>query len=93
MLRGGTGIFFFPIGTTGVTQTGFSQTTQLAATNDSYLTPYATLANPFPDGILLPGSSLNGSTIARSLLLVAFPDLPAYRRTPETTAAPPSAIS
>src|SRR5205814_130516 len=40
--------------------TGFSQTTTLVPTNDTYLTPYATLANPFPQGIQQPAGSANG---------------------------------
>ena len=63
VLRGGTGLFVFPLGTVGVNQPGFSQSTSLVPTQDSYLTPYATLANPFPDGIQKPtGSSLGLST-------------------------------
>ena len=63
VIRGGTGIFVFPLGTTGVNQPGFSQSTSFVPTLNSYLTPYATLANPFPDGIQKPtGSSLGLST-------------------------------
>lgn len=60
VIRAGTGIFVFPIGATGVNQPGFSQTTSVVATNDSYLTPYATLANPFPDGIQQPTGAALG---------------------------------
>lgn len=63
VLRGGTGIFVFPLGTGGVNQVGFSQTTSVVPTNDSYLTSFATLANPYPAGIQLPtGSSLGLAT-------------------------------
>lgn len=63
VLRGGTGVFLFPIGTTGVNQTGFSQQTTLVPTLNSFLTPSATLANPFPNGIQTPtGSSLGLAT-------------------------------
>lgn len=63
VIRGGVGVFVAPLGTTGVNQPGFSQTTSLVATNDSYLTPYATLANPFPTGIQAPtGASLGLGT-------------------------------
>jgi hypothetical protein len=50
-------------------QEGFSQTTQMVVTNNSYLTPAATLSNPFPNGLVQPtGSSLglatyNGQTV------------------------------
>jgi hypothetical protein len=63
VIRGGFGLFVFGLGTTGVTQTGFSQSTQFVATLNGYLTPAATLANPFPDGIQQPtGSKLGLAT-------------------------------
>jgi len=63
VIRGGFGIFVFPIGAVGVNQAGFSQSTSLVATLDSFLTPHGTLANPFPDGIQQPtGSSLGLAT-------------------------------
>lgn len=44
-------------------QEGFSATTQFVPTLDNYVTPYATLKDPFPDGITSPaGSSLGLST-------------------------------
>ncbi len=60
VLRGGMGIFFVPYGVTGYNQTGFNQRTELVATNDGYLTPAATLSNPFPSGILQPIGSSQG---------------------------------
>lgn len=60
VFRGGFGIYNNSIGAylTGPT-TGFSQTTSLVPTNDSYVTPYATLSNPYPGGIMTPvGSAL-----------------------------------
>ena len=42
-------------------QEGYSQTTQLVATNDNYLTPAATLSNPFPNGIVRPAGSSAGT--------------------------------
>ena len=55
VFRGGFGIFNNSIGAylTGPT-TGFSQTTSLVPTNDSYVTPYATLSKPYPQGIQTP---------------------------------------
>jgi hypothetical protein len=62
-IRGGAGIFYFPYGIAGNNAPGFSQTTPLVATNDGYLTPAASLANPFPNGIQQPsGSSLGLAT-------------------------------
>ncbi len=64
VLRAGFGIFNNSIGAylTGP-NTGFSQSTTLVPTNNSYLTPYATLSNPFPQGISTPtGSALGINT-------------------------------
>jgi hypothetical protein len=62
VIRGGTGVFFFPINGvgTGIDQTGFSQQTLLVSSLDGNLTPYATLANPFPDGIQVPSGTAQG---------------------------------
>lgn len=63
VIRGGVGVFFFAFGTQGITQTGFSQNTPVVASLNSFLTPNATLANPFPTGIQQPtGSSLGLAT-------------------------------
>ncbi|MFN0104584.1 MAG: carboxypeptidase regulatory-like domain-containing protein [Bryobacteraceae bacterium] len=63
VLRGGVGIFYFPYGVIGNQAPGFSQTTPLVATNDGYLTPAASLANPFPNGLqTATGSSLGLAT-------------------------------
>ncbi len=66
VIRGGFGIFVYPIGTEGglppsssqppLNQEGFSQTTQMTVTNNNFLTPATTLANPFPNGIQPPGT-------------------------------------
>ncbi len=62
-IRGGVGIFFFALGTTGINQPGFSQSTPLVASLDGFLTPAATLSNPFPNGIQQPtGASLGLET-------------------------------
>jgi hypothetical protein len=60
VLRGGFGIFVAPIGTTGINQPGFSQsTTVLGSGTTGGLTPAVTLSDPFPGGIKQPtGSSL-----------------------------------
>lgn len=62
-LRGGFGIFNSSVGRTDPIATGFNQTTQLQASQDGYLTPYGTLSNPFPSGLIEPvGSSLGLAT-------------------------------
>lgn len=64
VLRGGVGVFVFPLGTTGINQPGFSATTPiLGASATGGLRPTATLANPFPQGVSQPtGSSLGLAT-------------------------------
>jgi hypothetical protein len=42
------------------TQEGFSQSTPLTPSNDNYLTPAATLSNPFPSGIQKPAGASGG---------------------------------
>lgn len=42
------------------TQAGFSQSTTLVSTNDTNVTPFATLQNPFPQGIRGPSGSGDG---------------------------------
>jgi hypothetical protein len=62
VFRGGFGIYNNSIGAylTGP-NTGFSQTTNLVPTNNSYLTPYATLSDPYPGAsIQQPVGSANG---------------------------------
>ena len=60
VIRGGVGVFYNTYGTTGIQQPGFSQQTALAATLDNYLTPAATLSNPFPNGIQQPAGASKG---------------------------------
>ena len=60
VVRGGFSQFYFPIITTGVNQPGFSQTTDFVSTLNSYLSPNATLSNPFPNGIQQPSGSTLG---------------------------------
>ena len=70
VIRGGFGLFGMPIavagngetsGTVTLNQEGFSQTTQFSATGNNYLTPSATLSNPFPNGIAAPAGSSAGA--------------------------------
>jgi hypothetical protein len=60
VLRGGFGLFYFPLGISGVIQTGFSQATLLVPTLDGFQSPAATLNNPFPNGILQPTGASRG---------------------------------
>jgi hypothetical protein len=72
VVRGGLGLFVAPItiATLQVSgaystsplglQSGYSQSTSLVPTNNNYLTPSATLGNPFPGGIQQPAGSAAG---------------------------------
>ena len=66
-VRGGYGIFYDVLGTNRITvnQVGYSRDTPLTPSLDNGQTFIATLANPFPDGLLEPvGSSLGLMTNA-----------------------------
>jgi len=59
VLRGGYGIFFAPQWFGGGYNPGFSQSTPYTGTVNNGVTPYTTLSNPFPTGLLTPhGRSL-----------------------------------
>jgi hypothetical protein len=74
VIRTGFGLFEAPIGVsyvgpdgkystsprTPLGQEGFSQSTPFTATNNNYLTPAATLSNPFPSGFLAPAGTAGG---------------------------------
>ena len=62
VFRGGYGIYFEPIGVpnSDVIQTGFTQTTQLVPSVNNGQNFIATLANPFPAGVLLPTGASGG---------------------------------
>jgi hypothetical protein len=64
VIRGGAGVFVFPLGTTGLNQTGFSQSSPiLGAASTGGLRPTSTLENPYPTGIQQPtGASLGLAT-------------------------------
>lgn len=64
VLRAGWGVYYDTIGvnTTRALQTGFSQSTPIQASLDNGLTYVATLANPFPSGLLPPRGSSGGLT-------------------------------
>ena len=74
VIRAGFGMFESPIAVsyvgpdgkystsprTPLGQEGFSQSTALTATSNNYLSPAATLSNPFPNGFLAPAGSSAG---------------------------------
>ena len=62
VIRTGYGIFYDTIGTnrSPAIQTGYTATTPMRASNDSGVTYIASLANPFPDGLLAPAGSSGG---------------------------------
>lgn len=60
VLRAGLGMFDYLYGVIQPQQPGFSYTNTYVATNNSYLSPAATLSNPFPNGLLLPPGSSQG---------------------------------
>jgi len=72
VIRGGFGMFVSPVtiasmAFTGaystnpiLAQEGYSQTTQFVATSNNFLSPAATLSNPFPGGIVQPAGSAAG---------------------------------
>ena len=64
VLRTGYGIYFGSLGvdTFVPTQTGFSQTTPIQASLDNGQTYVATLANPFPNGLIAPSGAAGGLT-------------------------------
>jgi Carboxypeptidase regulatory-like domain/TonB dependent receptor len=75
VIRGGTGLFFFNLKLAGLQQTGFSQSTSYVTTTDGYLTPYASLSNPFPDGIQQPqGAGQGVSTYLGKSFTFAYPN-------------------
>jgi hypothetical protein len=72
VIRGGVASFAVPIGIAGsaeqpsiatltLNQEGFSQTTQFVATGNNYLSPSATLSDPFPNGVLHPSGASAGA--------------------------------
>ena len=62
VIRSGYGIYFGGLGLrrTDVLQNGFQRSTNVIPTKDSGLSFYATLSNPFPDGILEPAGASAG---------------------------------
>jgi hypothetical protein len=61
VVRGGLGLYTVPFVIAGNFQPGFSQTTTLVPSTDLGLTFNATLANPFPGGVLAPAGASRGA--------------------------------
>jgi TonB dependent receptor len=60
VLRAGVGIFDYLYGVILPQQPGFSYTNTFVATNNSFLSPAATLSNPFPNGLQQPPGASQG---------------------------------
>lgn len=88
VIRGGFALFVQPVGISqlGINgaystkpiqqQYGFSQTTQYIASNNSFLTPAASLSNPFPTGIKLPvGAAAGLGTFAGQTIQFIDPNI------------------
>jgi hypothetical protein len=61
VVRGGLGVYTVPFIISGNFQPGFSQTTTIVPSNDLGLTFNATLANPFPSGVVAPAGASRGA--------------------------------
>ena len=59
VLRGGWAIFYLAPTDSGLTS-GFSQNTPYVATQDSGRTPFSTISNPFPTGLIQPSGATAG---------------------------------
>jgi hypothetical protein len=75
VFRGGYGIFYDTIGTnrSAAIQTGFTATTPIIPSFDSGVTYAATLANPFPTGLLAPAGAAGGLTTNLGQALTVYP--------------------
>ena len=78
VLRGGVGLFYFPYGVVGNNAPGFSQSTLLVATPNGFLTPAATLANPFPNGVQPPTGSTLGLATSLGKDITFYDPKPGY---------------
>ncbi len=76
VVRSGIGIFYYNYGVLTAQQPGFTAQDSYVATNNSYLTPAASLSNPFPNGIAPPvGSSLGVNTFLGNSVTFYNPNL------------------
>lgn len=83
VFRAGFGIFYNPMGVSGCCNTaGYSETNLMVPTTDGYLTPAATLSDPYPasNPILQPtGSSLGVNTLLGQSIAFATPNVKTTR--------------
>ncbi len=81
--RGGYGIFIAPNNNSNFQTTGFSLTTQMITSLNNNLTPYNTLANPFPSGVAVPpqasGGLLTGVGSSINAGLAAMGTVPSFK--------------
>ncbi len=78
VIRGGFGIFFSQIGEYaqyGISN-GYTQTTNTVATTNNGITYQATLANPFPNGLVAPSGNSNGLLQGIGTSVTFFPQNP-----------------
>jgi outer membrane receptor protein involved in Fe transport len=61
VLRGGFALMYLPAYADSGYYNGFSNVSQYVQSNDGNLTPANSLSNPFPNGLLIPSGSANGS--------------------------------
>ena len=64
VVRGGYGLTFLDASTDRGTQTGFTRGTQYVASLDSNRTPAGRLADPYPNGLLVPAGASGGTATA-----------------------------
>jgi hypothetical protein len=72
VIRGGFGVLVDPIVLPVPNSPGFSQQTVFNPTNNNYVTPAATLSDPFPNGILEPAGASKGASTALGQALTVF---------------------
>ncbi len=60
VIRTGIGIFYYPYPVVTQPQPGYTYTNTFVPTNNNYLTPAATLSNPFPQGLVQPPGNSQG---------------------------------
>jgi Carboxypeptidase regulatory-like domain/TonB dependent receptor len=73
IVRGGYGIFFAPQYFGGGYNPGFSQSTPYTSSVDGGLTPFTTLSNPFPTGLIAPTGNTLGPLQDVGLSTTAVP--------------------
>jgi hypothetical protein len=73
-IRGGYGIFWIPQSFSAQNATGYSQSTSIVTSINNNYTPYASLTNPYPNGLTpIVGNSLGGLTAVGSGITATDP--------------------